>query len=245
MRSDTAAGGTSAHIQDKRGILQAHPLFAGLPPDVIDRLASYALTQKIKRRATIFRKGDPGTCLYAVFSGTVKINVPSMDGKDAVFNLIGTGEIFGEIALLDGGLRTADAIATSDCELMKIERRDFMHLLREQPDVAVKVIEVLCSRLRNTSEQIENVLFFDLPGRLAKTLLRLSAANGDPAKRRKITLTQREIGQLIGMSRESTNRQLRVWHQRKWIKLEEGSVVVVKPDALSSLAGGVSGEAAK
>jgi CRP/FNR family cyclic AMP-dependent transcriptional regulator len=233
-----SGSGASDTTADKRAILRANPLFANLPTAVTDQLASYAITQNVKRGATIFRKGDPGISLYAVCAGTVKISVPSADGKDAVFNLIGAGSVFGEIALLDGGQRTADAVAAVNCELMKIERRNFMPLLREHPDVATKIIEVLCARLRNSSEQIEDVIFLDLPGRLAKTLLRLSETNGDKVKRTKITITQKEIGQIIGMSRESTNRQLRQWSERKWIKLEQGSVIVVEPAALASLFAG-------
>jgi CRP/FNR family transcriptional regulator, cyclic AMP receptor protein len=234
---DSSSNGIRSQVArlDRQSILRAHPWFAKMERPVIEQLASYSVTQQVPRGATIFRKGDPGTSLYAVCTGTVKISVPSVDGKDAVFNVMNAGDIFGEIAILDGGPRSADAIAITDCELMKIERRNFMPLIRQQPDMAEKIIEVLCSRLRNTSEQIEDVIFLDLPGRLAKTLLRLSAAPGEPKKMQKVTLTQREIGQIIGMSRESTNKQLREWHQQNWIRLERGGVVVVNPAALSAL----------
>jgi CRP/FNR family cyclic AMP-dependent transcriptional regulator len=233
MAPDTKDRRPSPSVHDKPAILRAHALFSQLKPEIIDRLASYAITQHVKRNTTIFRKGDTGTSLYAVCVGTVRISAPSEEGKDAVFNLINAGDIFGEIALLDGGTRTADAVALTDCELMRIERRDFIPLVREQPDVAIKLIEVLCSRIRNSSEQIEDVLFLDMPGRLAKTLLRLSGAN--EGSKRTISVTQREIGQIVGISRESTNKQLRAWEERNWIKLEKGSVVVIKPDALAAL----------
>jgi CRP-like cAMP-binding protein len=236
MASSSSGTRGQAPRPDRHAILRAHPLFARLSVDVIDRIASYAVTQQVARGATIFRKGDPGNSLYAVCSGAVRISVPSTDGKDAVFNVINAGDIFGEIALLDGKSRTADAIAMADCELMKIDRRNFMPLVREQPEIAERVIEVLCSRIRNSSEQIEDVMFLDLPGRLAKTLLRLSVEPGG-TRLRKVTMTQREIGQIIGMSRESTNKQLREWHQQNWIRLERGGVIVVKPEALSAFIG--------
>jgi CRP/FNR family transcriptional regulator, cyclic AMP receptor protein len=222
---------------DKRAILLAHPLFGALGADAIDRLSSYAVTQRIKRGTTLFSKGDTGASVYAVCRGTVKISVPSESGKDAVFNLIGPGQIFGEIALLDGGQRTADAIAASDCELLVIERRDFIPLIRQQPELALKLIELLCSRLRNTSEQVEDVIFLDLPARLAKALLRLhqsgtSSAAGAPYM---VVITQKEIGQIIGMSRESTNKQLREWEARKWVKIERGGVAILNPSALAAL----------
>jgi CRP/FNR family transcriptional regulator, cyclic AMP receptor protein len=159
---------------------------------------------------------------------------PSADGKDAVFNLINEGAFFGEIALLDGRPRTADAVAASDCQLMVIDRRDFLPLLRSQQELAIKIIDVLCERLRRTSEQVEDIMFLDLPGRLAKALLRLT----DDASRkdRKLTMTQGEIGEIIGMSRESTNKQLRDWQDRKWIKLERGGISVLQPNALQTIA---------
>ena len=118
---------------DRRAVLRNHPIFGALDAKVIDRLSAFAKTQRAKRGETIFVKGDPGTGLFAVHSGTVKIAIASPDGRDAVFNLIGEGGVFGEIALLDGHERTADAIALTDCELMVIDRRDFLSVVRSQP----------------------------------------------------------------------------------------------------------------
>jgi len=220
---------------DKLAVLRRHPLFGGLAPEHIDRLSTYATMRAFPRNATIFTKGDPGTSLFAVCSGTVRIGVPSPDGRDAVFNLVNPGEIFGEIALLDGRPRTADATAMTDCELMVIDRRDFVALVGSQPEIALKLIEVLCGRLRHTSEQVEDVLFLDLSGRLAKLLLRLSENAEKSGPYRKILMTQREIGQMIGMSRESTNKQLREWEERNWVRLERGGIVVLSPDALAGI----------
>jgi CRP/FNR family transcriptional regulator, cyclic AMP receptor protein len=219
-------------VFDKRAILQNHPLFGALGSALIDQLSAHAASKRIKRGTTIFSKGDQGTCLYAVCSGQVKITVPSGEGKDAVFNLIGPGQIFGEIALLDGGQRTADAVAAKDSELLVIDRRDFIPLVHREPDIALKLIEILCRRLRNTSEQVEDVIFLDLPARLAKALLRLA---GTDARNHKVLITQSELGQIIGVSREATNRQLRDWEKSKWVKLESGAVVLLDPEALATL----------
>src|SRR5438093_10793829 len=224
----------SLSASDKLALLRRHPLFGAIAPELLERLSSYATTRAVHRGDAIFAKGDPGNSLYAVCAGTVKISVPSADGKDAVFNLLGEGEIFGEIALLDGRPRTADATAMSDCDLMVIERRDFLSLVRSQPEIALKLLEVLCARLRHTSEQVEDVLFLDLPGRLAKILLQLTAKAELPTRR--VTMTQREIGQMIGMSRESTNKQLRDWEDRDWVRLERGGILVLEPDALAAVA---------
>jgi len=166
----------------------------------------------------------------------VKISVPSLEGKDAVFNFINAGGIFGEIALLDGHPRTADALAATNCQLMMVDRRDFLPLIRAHPDLAIKIIEVLCTRLRHTSEQVEDIVFLDLPGRLAKALLRLAESGGGSSKTPKIAITQKEIGQIIGMSRESTNKQLRDWERRKWIRLERRGIVILQRGVLSELA---------
>jgi CRP-like cAMP-binding protein len=221
---------------EKVALLRRHLLFSDLDAGHLERLSTYATTRAAARGVTIFNKGDAGHSLFAVCAGTVRIGVPSPDGRDAVFNLVREGEIFGEIALLDGRPRTADATAMTDCELMVIERRDFIDLMRDQPDIPLKLIEVLCARLRKTSEQVEDVLFLDLPGRLAKALLRLTDGADAAGGERRVAMTQREIGQMIGMSRESTNKQLRDWEARLWVRLERGEILVLDPSALAKIA---------
>jgi CRP/FNR family cyclic AMP-dependent transcriptional regulator len=220
---------------EKRGILQNHYLFGKLSPKYIDRLASCIVGKAVARATTIFAKDDPGSSLFAICKGAVKITVPSIDGHSAVLNLIGKGDIFGEIALLDGRPRTADAVAIADCDLFVIERRDFLPVVREEPEIALKLIEILCARLRQTTEQAENLMFLHLAGRLAKALLRLSDGEAD-ARERKVVITQKDLGNIIGMSRESTNRQLRIWEQRKWVRLGRGVIVIVSAKALERVA---------
>jgi CRP/FNR family transcriptional regulator, cyclic AMP receptor protein len=230
-----ATGGTTqTQSGDKHGVLRAHPFFKDVGSTIIDRLAPRVITTKIKKGAVIFRKGDIGTKLYAVRAGAVRISAPSEEGKDAIFNLVVPGELFGEIAFLDGGQRTADAVAIENCELLVIERRDFMPLIRDNPDVAERLIKVLCARIRKTSEQVEDIVFLGLPNRLAKVLLHLyqPSASGSSGK---IHVTQREISQMIGVSRESANKQLQEWQRKKWLKLERGGLVIFAPQALRDL----------
>ena len=222
--------------RDKLSLLRSHPLFRDLPPGVIEHLGSYMKTRRVARGTSIFAKGDPGTGLMGVLAGAVKVSVASADGKDIVLNVFREGDIFGEIALLDGRPRTADATAMSDCELIVIERRDFVPFLSSQPDVMLKFIEILCSRLRRTSEQVQDITFLNLPTRLAKTLLQLTGGVQGSAAPTKAAITQREISQMIGMSRESTNKQLRAWAKRGWIRLERGGVGVIAPDKLTAIA---------
>jgi CRP-like cAMP-binding protein len=221
---------------NKRAFLRGHPIFGALEPELLDQLSSYAVPRSVKRGTVIFARGDSGSSLFAICSGTVKISAPSAHGKGAVFNMISEGAIFGEIAVLDGLPRTADAVALTDCELMVIERRDFVALLRERSDFALKLIEVLCRRLRHTTEQLEDVMFLDLPGRLAKALLQAAGGDGNVASGTKIVLTQRNLSEMIGMSRESTNKQLRTWEKQKLIKLQRGGVVIAVPEALQAIA---------
>ena len=222
---------------DKRAILRKHFLFGKLSPQHIDRLSACIVTKTVKRGTNIFAEGDPGNSLCAIGTGTVRISVRSVDGKDAVLNVLRKGAIVGEIALLDGNPRTADATAATDCELFVIERRDFLPLIREEPEIALKIIEILCSKLRRTTEQAAEVMFLDLPRRLAKALLRLVDADTADMQERKISITQRDLGNIIGMSRESINKQLRIWEDKKWVRLERNAAVILAADHLAAILG--------
>ena len=218
-------------LAEKAALLRQHPLFCALDAEICVRLAANAKTKLVPRGAMIFAKGDPGTCLFAVVSGVVQVASASSEGKSVVLNQIGPGEIVGEIALLDGEPRTADATAFSDCRLMVIERRDFLPMLRSHPDVAIKLMELLCARLRRTSEQVEDLMFLDLRGRLTKTLLRLAkeSADGDA-----ITISQTDLSQVVGMSREMINKQLQAFVRDGLIEIERRRIVLLRPEALAS-----------
>src|SRR6195256_4571869 len=226
---------------NKLEILRKHPIFSDLEPDAFDQLCRYAKLSNFKRGATICSKGDAGNSLYAVISGTVKISTSSAEGRSAILNLIGTGEVFGEIALLDGGERTTDAIANSDCELFVIDRREFIPFVQSQPALAMKFIELLCARLRWTSDQVEQVILQDLPGRISRTIIRLTEKHKLAPGGRTIAVTQQELSEMVGMTRESINKQLRVWADRKWVRLEHGAIVVLNAEPLQELAEAGSG----
>src|SRR5215472_13509244 len=220
----------------KLSVLRKHPYFVDLTPEAFDQLCRYAKHTTLKRGMAIFSKGDPGTSVIAVISGTVKISISSPDGRNAILNLIGPGEIFGEIALLDGQDRSADATANTNCEMFTIDRREFVPFVRSQPTLAMKFIELLCTRLRWTSDQVEQVILQDLPGRLASALLGLTERRKlDPASRT-IAITQQEISEMVGMTRESINKQLRAWAARNWVRLEHCAIAVLDASALRDLA---------
>ncbi len=229
-------GGARGISSDKSAVLRRHPIFCDLDPGAFDQLCRYAKRSTLKRGAPIFSRGDPGNSLYAVISGTVKISISSPDGRSAILNLIGAGEIFGEVALLDGLARTADATANTNCEIFVIDRREFLPFLRNQPALAMKFIELLCTRLRWTSDQVEEVILQNLPGRLASALIRLTEKHKLAPAGRAIAITQQEISEMVGMTRESINKQLRAWASRNWVRLEHGAIVVLDASALQALA---------
>ena len=220
----------------KLAVLRKHPIFCDLDSEALDQLCRYAKHATLKRGATIYAKGDPGNSLVAVISGTVKISVSSADGRSAILNLIGPGEIVGEVAVLDGQARTADCTANTNCEIFIIDRREFLPFVRSQPALAMKFIELLCTRVRWTSDQVEQVILQNLPGRLASALIRLTEKHKLEPAGRTIVVTQQEISEMVGMTRESINKQLRVWAARNWVRLEHGAIVVLDAEPLQALA---------
>jgi CRP/FNR family cyclic AMP-dependent transcriptional regulator len=226
-----------ARLAEKSSVLRNYPAFRDLEPAALDQLCRYAKHTKFKRGAEIFSKGDPGTSLYAVVSGTVRMSTASAEGRTALLNLIVPGDIFGEIAVLDGLPRTTDAIANSNCELLIIDRRDFLPFLRGQPELAMRIIELLCARLRWTSEHVEQMILNNLPARLANTIVRLAERHHSEASPYGIEMTQQRVSEMAGMSRESVNKLLSVWAADKWVRLEHGTLMVLDMDALKAVAG--------
>ncbi len=230
------AGDARRPSSSKLSVLREHPIFRDLEPEALDQLCRYAKHTALKRGASIFAKDDPGSSLYAVITGTVKISISSPDGRNAILNLVGPGEVFGEMSVLDGQPRSADAIANTNCEIFVIDHRDFLPFVRNQPTLAMKFIELLCARLRWTSEQVEQVILQDLPGRLASALLGLIEKRKPDPENHTIAITQQEISEMVGMTRESINKQLRAWSARNWVRLEHGAIVVLDTGALRELA---------
>lgn len=217
-------------------ILRGHDFFKTMPPSAIARFVSHARIQSYPRGTRIFAKGDAGHGLMAVIAGVVRISVPSEGETELTLNLVGPNGIFGEIALLDGEPRTADATAMTACRLLLLERRDFIATLADEPSAALALLKILSFRLRQTSRQLEQASFTPASQRLAQAVLTLGrAAEGDDQEGR-IRLPQREIGNMIGLSRETTNRYLRAWHHSGMVALEPGGLRIVKPATLEALA---------
>jgi CRP/FNR family cyclic AMP-dependent transcriptional regulator len=223
---------SSRRVSGPIELLRGHSILGQLPADTIEQLSTYVTRRRVQRGTTIFAKGDAGQGLMAVVRGSVRISLPAAGGREVVLNRIQAGEVFGEMALLDGQPRSADATAIEDCELLVLDRRDLLHLVRQKPQVAVKLIEVVCARLRRTNEQVEDAMFMSLPVRLAKLLLRFSKTTGPSEPKERIAITQRELSQMIGVSREATNKQLRAWEKRGWVRLEHRTLTILDRAAL-------------
>jgi CRP/FNR family transcriptional regulator, cyclic AMP receptor protein len=225
--------------EDNSKLLGKCQLFSGIDADALKDLASRAYRQRYTAGEQIFHTGSPGQSLMAVSSGTVRITFPSTKGKEIILSDLTNGEVFGEMSLLDGNERSADAVALTNCELMILERRDMLSFLEKNPHICLKLLNVLCGRLRRANELMADIAFYDLPMRLAKTILRLakgSASAPEASMKTKLSTSQLELANMIGASRENVNRCLNDWQRRGIVNLEDGWIFLVIPDALEKLA---------
>jgi CRP/FNR family cyclic AMP-dependent transcriptional regulator len=225
---------------DKVAVLAGHFLLRDLPRDDLDKLTSYAKAVRYPAHRVVFHKGDPGDGMMAVISGRIKIRCYSLDGKELVLNVIKPGELFGEIALLDAKPRTADAVTMEPCELLVLERRDFLPFLADRPQACFHLLTVLCERLRQTSQQLEDSLFLDLAPRLARCLVRLAERFGNPVDdgvQIDVRLSQQELAAFVGMTRESVNKQLATWRREGVVGFSAGTVTIYDMAELRFLSG--------
>ncbi|MEK9676975.1 MAG: Crp/Fnr family transcriptional regulator [Rhodospirillaceae bacterium] len=223
--------------EDVIGLLTTHTLFRDLDCSVIERVADLSRGVQLSGGQTLFFKGDDGDALYGVLSGHIRISSSEPDGKEVIFITMGQGDVFGEIALLDGRLRTADAMAISDCSLFQIRRTDFRDLMEREPRLTTHLLELVCERPRVTSEMLEDPAFLTLPARLAKRLIRLAQyetpySSPDSLE---IKFSQAELGQLMSTSRESINKHLQSWPKEGWIDLGRGRIMIKDTQALAEL----------
>jgi CRP/FNR family transcriptional regulator, cyclic AMP receptor protein len=215
-------------LVQKRELLKSLVLFSRLDEGELDAVAARARIERHPAGEQIFAKGSPGLGMMSVLRGQVLISSTSPAGKEIVLNIIKPGEVFGEIALLDGLERTADATAMSDCELLVLDRRDFLPMLLRRADFCVALLELVCRRLRQTSLQVEDALFERLDIRIAKVLIRLVGTGGEGGRQQtaSVRLSQQQLGNMVGASRESVNRQLRAWQREGLVALTKGSIVI-------------------
>jgi CRP-like cAMP-binding protein len=223
-------------LERARRLLTEHGLFRGIGPREQAELFSRIRVHQFSAGETIFLKGSPGDNMLAVLSGSVRIGVDSPDGRGLVFAVLHSGDVFGEIALLDGKERTADAIAMSASSLAILDRRDVLSFLERYPIAWPYIVSVLCDHLRRTSDQLAEVALLQLPVRLARVLIRLMVQDS-PSKpgQYRIDLVQRELGELVGGTRESVNKSLRTWQDQGILVIKKGRIIVTDRTALETL----------
>ncbi len=220
--------------------LSSLPLFAALPrPDLAD-LASRFAVKAVRRGARIFRQGEPGDALFVVDEGSVKISTLASDGREVILAVIGPGELFGELSLFDRGLRSADATALEDARLLSLSLETFRPYLHSHPDVAIELLSVLAGRIRNTDQALQDALYSDVPGRLAKKLLELAERYGKEADGRVVidlAVTQDELARMVGSSRESVNKALSSFMSRGSLGQQDRRYVILDAAYLRRRAG--------
>lgn len=225
-------------VESGRAVLAQCGLFRRLSDNEREALFARARTQRYAANETIFLMGSPGDSMVAVLTGTIRISMPSPDGKEIVLAILGPGELCGEIALLDGKERTADAKAATDCNVVVLERRDVLAFFAQYPDAWSKLIDVLCERLRTADQQMAEFALSPVPVRLAKALLRLATSDGRAVDGRaieRVHLTQRELGNVIGATRESVNKYLRAWQRKGCVRIADRRIVITNRAAVEDM----------
>jgi CRP-like cAMP-binding protein len=209
-----------------------------MKPAELETVLDLASERRVRRNQMIFQKDEAGSSMMAVLAGRVRICSMSADGKEVTLNVIRQGEVFGEFALLDGKPRSAAAIAAEETTLLVVERRDFLPLLTANADLALRLLVVLCDKVRRASLALEDFALLDLPERLARLLINLAAEYGRPVGPGiliDMRISQRDLSNWVASSRESINKQLRAWKDEGLVDLEGGHIILRNPNALRRL----------
>lgn len=216
-------------------VVRQAPLFTALDNEAAEALHANMVRTELARGDVLFHEGDPGDRLYVIVEGKVKLGRTSGDGRENLLAILGPGEMFGELSLFDPGPRNATATAVSDAVLIGLGADDLVTWLTGRPEVSRQLLRSLARRLRRTNENLADLVFSDVPGRVAKALLDLSERFGRPTDdglRVAHDLTQEELAQLVGASRETVNKALADFASRGWLRLEARAVVLLDIDRL-------------
>jgi CRP/FNR family transcriptional regulator/CRP/FNR family cyclic AMP-dependent transcriptional regulator len=217
-------------------LLAKVPLFARLQPEEQKELLSRLKRRTYRNGEIIFHKDDSGSTMYIIAEGSVKISVPSELGNEIILSILGAGESFGELSLFDNKPRSATVTCAGPTEVFVLYRDDFIDYINKHPRLAINIIESLSDRLRRTDNLVEDVVFLDIPARLAKKLLELSRSHGrknpDGSIEIELRLTQLDIANMLGTTRESVNRQLVAFQERGFITIDRQRITLLKPQEL-------------
>lgn len=225
-----------------QALLRTIPLFEGLSEPELLKIAGLAKVRTFAARTVIVTQGEPAHALFVIVRGRLKVASSGPDGRDTVLGIMGEREVFGEVALIDGGARSATCTAVEPCDLLVIDRALFLKLLETSPQIAIKLLYVLAQRLRRLSQRSEDAAFLDVPSRLARSLLDLATRfgeNGEPPSsgiRLTIKLSQQELGDLVGATRESVNKHLNDWTRQGILQLQGGRMVIADVESVRRLA---------
>ena len=211
-------------------------LFRGLSPATLDQIARLGTRRTYERDEVIFAQSDPGNALYGVMTGRVRISASSAGGKEVFLNIMEPGDIFGEIALLDGRPRSAAASAMATSELFVVTREQFLALLAREPQLVDHLLQLLCGRLRWVSGFAEESALLSVSGRLAKRLLSLGKLHGHETREGiELKVSQEEVARFLGLSRQIVNQYLQQWKARHWVDLGRGRIMILDAPALGGV----------
>jgi CRP/FNR family cyclic AMP-dependent transcriptional regulator len=216
-------------------VVLSAPLFANMDSEQTRALQASMTRIEMGRGEVLFHEGEPGDRLYVIAAGKIKLGRRSSDGRENLLAVLGPGEMFGELSLFDPGPRTATASVVADARLLELGHQDLIDWLQSSPTVAKHLLEALARRLRRTNEALADLVFSDVPGRVAKALLQLARQFGQQeGGHLRVThdLTQEELAQLVGASRETVNKALADFGHRGWLRLEGKSVVLLDTERL-------------
>jgi CRP/FNR family cyclic AMP-dependent transcriptional regulator len=208
-----------------RSVLQNIPMFAGLSEPQLEQIARVAVSRKVARNTTIVLVGDHTDSLFVIVSGSAKVLNRDAEGNEVILTLLGAGECFGEMGLIDGSPRSADVVASEACELLEIAKSDFIRALAGNVDLCLNIMKSLVLRLRLANRKIESLALMDVYGRVAKLLLELSEQEGNlRVIRRKVT--KQDMAKMVGASREMVSRVMKDLEASNYIRVEEGRIVL-------------------
>ena len=217
-------------------VVRRAPLFTALDEAAAVSLRASMDSVKIAKGSILFKEGDEGEHLYVIIDGKLKLGTSSGDGRENLLSILGPGEMFGELSLFDPGPRTSTATAVTDAKLLSLSHAKVIPWLKQNPEVSLQLLTRLSQRLRRTNEAVGDLVFSDVPGRVAKALIDLGDRFGKTTPEGLLVnhdLTQEELAQLVGASRETVNKALADFAGRGWLKLDGRSVLIADVDRLS------------
>jgi len=222
-------------VPQEEEVVRRAPLFTALDEAAAVSLRASMDTVKIAKGSILFKEGDDGEHLYVIIDGKLKLGTSSGDGRENLLSILGPGEMFGELSLFDPGPRTSTATAVTDAKLLSLSHEKVIPWLKQNPDVSLQLLTRLSQRLRRTNEAVGDLVFSDVPGRVAKALIDLGDRFGKTTPEGLLVnhdLTQEELAQLVGASRETVNKALADFAGRGWLKLDGRSVLITDVERL-------------